>query len=76
MYKPTEWFVCKDALDKLPRVDLEMTAKTENRLFFVDQDFEDGKPMDEAEMFYRYKSIAGLKVSQSAQNPITYLEPL
>ena len=31
---------------------------------------------DEAEEFYLYKSIAGLKLNQSAQNPITYLEPM
>lgn len=30
--------------------------------------------MDKAEKFYLYKSIASLKVNQSAQNPITYLE--
>ncbi len=74
VYKPTEWYVCKDAKDKLPRPEV-LTPTTENRLFFVDRDFEDGKPMDEAEMFYRYKSITRLKVNQSAQNPITYLEP-
>ena len=32
--------------------------------------------MDEHEQFYYGKSIAGLKVNQSAQNPITYLFPL
>lgn len=44
----------------------------ENRVFFVDEGFENH---DEAEKFYLYRSIAGLKVNQSAQNPITYLEP-
>ena len=31
--------------------------------------------MDENEQFYLEKSIAGLKLNQSAQNPITYLYP-
>ena len=30
---------------------------------------------DEDESFYIGKSIAGLKLNQSAQNPITYLNP-
>lgn len=37
--------------------------------------------LDEPEKFYLYKSIAGLKVNQSVQNPsvqnpITYLNPI
>lgn len=50
--------------------------KTENRLFFVDERYEQGFPPDENESFYIGKSIAGLKLNQSAQNPITYLYPL
>lgn len=34
VYKPSEWFVCKEAKDKLPRQDIVLTPKTENRLFF------------------------------------------
>ena len=41
----------------------------------MDVDFESGLPHDENEAFYYGKSIAGLKVNQSAQNPITYLYP-
>ena len=33
------------------------------------------KVNDENEQFYCGKSIAGLKLNQSAQNPITYLNP-
>ncbi len=50
--------------------------ETENRLFFVDERYEQGFPSDENESFYIGKSIAGLKLNQSAQNPITYLYPL
>ena len=50
-------------------------VKTENRLFFVDERYEQGFPLDENESFYIGKSIAGLKLNQSAQNPITYLNP-
>ena len=73
VYKPTQWFVCKDAKDRLPRQDIVLTSKTEDRLFFVDEKYENHEPMDEAEKFYLYKSIASLKLNQSAQNPITYL---
>lgn len=75
VYKPTEWFVCKEARDKLPRQDIVLTPKTENRLFFVDKNFEQGLPMDENAKFYFGKSIANLKLNQSAQNPITYIFP-
>ena len=70
-----EWFVCKEAKDRLPRQDIVLTPKTENRLFFVDERYEQGFPLDENEEFYIGKSIAGLKLNQSAQNPITYLNP-
>lgn len=75
VYKPSEWFICKDAKEKLPRQDIELSPRTENRVFFVDEDYESGRPYDENEAFYYGKSIAGLKVNQSAQNPITYLFP-
>ena len=75
VYKPSEWFVCKEAKDRLPRQDIVLTPKTENRLFFVDERYEQGFPLDENESFYIGKSIAGLKLNQSAQNPITYLNP-
>lgn len=43
-------------------------------MFFVNEKFENHVLLDEAGKFYLYKSIAGLKVNQGAQNPITYLE--
>ena len=70
VYKPSEWFVCKEAKDRLPRQDIVLTPKTENRVFFADYRYEQRLPLDENE-----KSIAGLKLNQSAQNPITYLSP-
>lgn len=75
VYKPSEWLVCKEAKDRLPRQDIVLTPKNENRLFFVDKRYEQGLPLDENEEFYLGKSIAGLKLNQSAQNPITYLYP-
>ena len=42
----------------------------------MDERYEQGLPLDENEEFYLGKSIAGLKLNQSAQNPITYLYPL
>ena len=72
VYKPSKWFVCKEAKDRLPRQDIVLTPKNENRLFFEDENYE---TLDENESFYIEKSIAGLKLNQSAQNPITYLYP-
>ena len=75
VYKPTQWYKCKDAPEKRPRQDEILTPQTENRVFFVDKNFELGLPLDDNETFYYGKSIAGLKLNQSAQNPITYLNP-
>lgn len=75
VYKPSAWFTCKEAKDRLPREDIVLTKDNENRLFFEDKGFKQGVAPDENEVFYCWKSIAGLKVNQSAQNPITYLEP-
>lgn len=73
VYKPTKWYVCKDDNGKRPRQDEIITPRTENRIFFIDEDYENRKPMDEAEAYYLHKPIARLKVNQSSQNPITYL---
>lgn len=73
VYKPSQWYVCKEAKNKLPRQNIVLTPKTEDRLFFVDDGFENNEPMDEVEKFYLHKSIANLKLIQNAQNPITYL---
>lgn len=75
VYQPSKWFICKEAKDRLPRHNIVLTPKTEKRLFFVDDKYEQGLPPDENEEFYLYKSIAGLKLNQKAQNPITYLYP-
>ena len=75
VYKPSAWFVCKEAKDRLPKQNNVLTPKTENRLFFVDERYEQGLPPDENQSFYMYKSIAGFKLNKLAQNPITYLNP-
>ena len=50
--KPSRWYVCKDAPDKLPRKDIVLIPKLENRLFFEDKSFEQGLPLDEDERFF------------------------
>ena len=75
VYKPSAWFVCKEAKDRLPKQNNVLTPKTENRLFFVDERYEQGLPPDENQSFYMYKSIAEFKLNKLAQNPITYLNP-
>lgn len=75
VYKPTRWYKCKEAPEKRPRQDEALTPQTENRIFFVDEGFENGYFHDENQTFYCGKSIARLKLNQGAQNPITYLNP-
>ena len=72
VYKPSRWFVCKEVKDRLPRQDIVLKPKTENRLFFVDERYEQGFLLDDNESFYIGKSIARLMLNQSAQNSITY----
>lgn len=74
VYKPTQWYKCNEYPEKRPRQEELLTPQTENRIFFVDENFEKGIPHDENQIFYLGKSIAGLK-SKDAQNPITYLSP-
>jgi len=74
VYKPSRWIVCKDADGKIPRNET-LTPKTKNRLFFVDDGFEQGLPPDENEKFYVNKSIAGIEKIRHAQNPVIYLNP-
>lgn len=76
VYKPSQWFICKDAKDRLPRQDIVLDSKLEKRIFFEDKSFEKGLPLDENQLFYLNKSISELKINQTAQNPITYLHPI
>ena len=75
VYKPTEWHICKEAKDILPRKDIILSPENENRIFFVDTSFEQGLPRDENQEFYLGKSIARLTRNKNAQNPISYLDP-
>lgn len=73
VFKPTKWYRCKEAIDKLPKRVGTLDSRLENRIFFVDEDFEGQKEPDGYVAFYRGKSIVALKLNQSAQNPITYI---
>ena len=72
VYKPSRWFVCKEVKDRLPIQDIVLKPKAENRLFFVDERYEQGFLLDDNESFYIGQLIARLKLNQSAQNSITY----
>lgn len=76
VYKPSRWFVCIETKDKLPKQDIVLKPKTENRLFFVDERYEQGFPLGDNESFYIGESIARLKLNQSAQNSFTNPYPL
>ena len=74
VYKPDEWHYVREMID-VPRphefkngIDEKVAA----RVYFISKNYE---ALDESQQFYLHKSIAGLKVNQSAQNPVTYLMP-
>jgi hypothetical protein len=75
VYRPTQWFRCKDDMSRRPRQDEPLAPEMVNRLYFVDDNFENGLDWDTNERFYYGKSIAELKLNHRAQNPITYLSP-
>ncbi len=72
VYKPDEWHYVYERVDAphLDELDGDGFERAKNRIYFTCADYEQ---MDENQQFYLHKSIADLKVNQSAQNPITYL---
>lgn len=74
VYKPTKWYRCKDALEKLPKHIEVLSNEIEERIFFVDEDFESGKPYDENQAFYYGKSVFEYKKVQKSTNPFVYGE--
>lgn len=72
VYKPDEWHYVYERIDAphLDELDAAGFERTKNRIYFTCADYEQ---LDENQQFYLHKSIADLKVNQSAQNPITYL---
>lgn len=74
VYKPDEWHYVRDMID-VPRPHEFKNGIDENsaaRIYFISKNYES---LDESQQFYLHKSIAELKVNQSAQNPVTYLIP-
>ena len=72
VYKPDEWHYGYEMID-IPQKDIlkpEDYDRLKDRVYFVCKDY---SALDEDGRFYLNKSIADLKVNQSAQNPITYL---
>ena len=72
VYKPDSWHYGYEMID-VPQKDIltsEDFERLKNRIYFVCKDY---RNLDEEGRFYLHKSIAKLKVNQSAQNPITYL---
>ena len=75
VYKPTKWYVCKEAPQEYARFREEITPKVANRIFFVDTSFEQGLPPDENQKFYLGKTILDLDINTKSQNPVIYLSP-
>lgn len=75
VYKPTKWYVCKEAPQEYARFREKITPKVANRIFFVDTSFEQGLPPDENQKFYLGKTILDLDINTKSQNPVIYLSP-
>lgn len=74
VYKPDEWHYGYEMID-IPQRNIlkpEDYERLKKRIYFICKDY---SVLDESGRFYLNKSIANLKVNQSAQNPITYLSP-
>ena len=74
VYKPDVWHYGYEMID-IPQSGIltpEDYERLKNRVYFVCNDY---RNLDDEGHFYLHKSIAKLKVNQSAQNPITYLMP-
>lgn len=74
VYKPDEWHYFYELID-IPQRNIlkpEDYERLKKRVYFICRDY---SVLDEDGRFYLNKSIANLKVNQSAQNPITYLSP-
>ena len=74
VYKPDVWHYGYEMID-IPQREIltpEDYERIKNRVYFVCNDY---RNLDDEGQFYLHKSIAKLKVNQSAQNPITYLIP-
>ena len=74
VYKPDVWHYGYEMIDIPQRRILtpEDYERIKNRVYFVCNDY---RNLDGEVQLYLHKSIAKLKVNQSAQNPITYLIP-
>ena len=72
VYKPSQWYKCKDAADKLPKHVEVLDSSMEERIFFVDEAFETGTPYDEHQTFYYGKSVSEYEKVQKSINPFVY----
>lgn len=74
VYQPDEWHYCREMID-IPQQNLlrpEDRQRFQNRVYFI---CKDPAALDDEGRFYLNRSIANLRVNQTAQNPITYLLP-
>ena len=74
VYKHDEWHYVYENID-LPqrgKIDAAAYEHSKNRVYFVCNNYDD---LDDEGRFYLHKSITGLKMNHSSQNPISYLSP-
>lgn len=74
VYKPTQWHRVKNEPQKCPAHHDQSDASANKKLFFIDENFENGQPLDEHQLFYLGKSIKPF-IKKGAQSPFMYLAP-
>ena len=73
VYKPTKWYRCNEVMpEQLPKQNRELEERLKMRIFFVDEDYENGVEPDENQKFYIDKSLAEIGIIKSTQNSISY----
>ena len=73
VYKPTKWYRCNEVSEEFrPRQNKILDEKTEKRIFFVDENYENGLVSDENQKFYIDKSLAEIEIIKNTQNSISY----
>lgn len=78
VYQPTKWYKISDVLgtefeEKIPSRDYEKREELKDRIFFVDDHYED---MDDNQKYYLYKDFSEIKQKNVRRTQIrAYLEP-
>jgi hypothetical protein len=78
VYKPTAWYYCSDRT-RIPERDKNADNKINKRIYFVDDNFENGNVIDNGAEYYLEKSTKNISILSSIkgrQIPVRYIPML